>query len=126
MAELRILLVFGLLFLGYFFLRALDPRWVLIGVLVLLQLINLAMMVISSVQGWRRNPRYLSGFSLGLIHSGVGLVLVLFITGVIGRWVNLAAWVGFPFMVGGGVVLLVSGLGALRPKPVRTKSGRQP
>lgn len=117
MSEFRIVVGLTLLVLFYFFLKAIDPRLLLYGVIGLLWAINLVMTIVSIIQAWRRDPRYLSGVSLGLIQIGIGLALVYGISAAIGRRVSLADWVGMPFVAGGGVVLFAALLGLVKTRP---------
>ncbi|MCH8475052.1 MAG: hypothetical protein LAT55_07485 [Opitutales bacterium] len=116
MSEIRIVVGLFLLVIFFFLLKAVDPRLLLFTVMGLLWVINLVMTVISIIQAWRRNPRYLSGFGLGAIQVAVGLALIFGISAAIGRRVSLAEWVGFPFVVGGCMVLLVAVIGFLKKR----------
>ncbi|MCC5788293.1 MAG: hypothetical protein JJT75_01570 [Opitutales bacterium] len=116
MSEIRIVIGLFLLVFIFFALKAIDPRWLLFAVMGLLWIINLVMTVISVIQAWRRDPRFLSGFGLGIIQVGVGLALIFGITAAIGRRVSLAEWVGFPFVAGGLIVLMVSAIGFLKSR----------
>lgn len=75
MSEFRLVIFFFLALGGFFLVRSLDPLLTLRLVVVLLILIAVGMTLLNLIQAWRRDPRFLSGFSLGGIQLGIGASL---------------------------------------------------
>ena len=84
--------------------KLLPPRWVVIGVLIGLNAINLFIVVINVIQAIKRDQRFLHSSYLGLITLGVGIVL-LGLLGVIWGLYTVTYLASVPFILGGLVTL---------------------
>lgn len=83
-----------------------DPEVLLWVITAALVVINLGMTVINLIQAWRQDPRFLNGGLLGLVQMLLGIALLSAFLPTIGN--RTESWlVGFPFIAGGGLSVLL-------------------
>ena len=107
MAELRLIALLLLALLAYALARGLGPGTVLSLVLVILALIGLAMTIISSIQSWKADRRYLSGRALAWIQIGIGTALAATFAAAGHAQASPATAIALLYIAGGAVVLAI-------------------
>jgi len=113
MGEFRIVFALLLILLGLGMVRMVPPFWLIWGLVILLNLIQLMVLVINLWQAWKQDKRFLHAGWLGAISVMVGCGLLVFFNWF-GSDVGMAWLSGGPWVVGGVFVMVLSAVRGIR------------
>lgn len=114
MGEFRIVFALLLILIGLGLVRIVPPYYLIWGLVVVLNLIQVVVLLINIWQAWKRDKRFLHGAWLGFISVLVGLGLMSFFSWF-GSGLSMALLCGGPWLAGGVFVMILSAVRAVLP-----------